>query len=306
MRIIATLPPPQNALSWYIASHPLVDEVRFNIGARTPYSEKETLLKILDMAKDKTVWLDVKGKQLRITRWAVPTYGDIVLNHKVRVDLPAVIIFRDGEQSNVVGVKGNKIYVDPPPPKAVGAGQAVNIHSRGDVYIENTLTKEDERYLAAAKKVGLTNLMISFVECNQDIFDATDLCPVNEIVAKIESPKGMNYVNSLSKLVPKHGFHLMAARDDLHINTQGHVFNIIEHLKAIIAKDPEAILASRLFESLVDKETPSLPDISDVVLMLSMGYKNFMFGDRVCLDQNAFDKAVTNLKRIMEKWECQK
>lgn len=307
MRVIATLPPPQNSLSKYIAGHPIVDEVRFNIGARTPYSEKETLHRILDQAKAKKVWLDVKGKQLRVTRWAVPTYGDIVLNHKIEVDLPAVIIFRDGEQSNIVEVKGNKIYVDPPPPKAIGAGQAVNIHSCGELKLEKTLTEEDERYLEAANEIGLRNLMISFVECSQDIIDAISICRPSEVVAKIESPKGMEYIRNMAVLPGKGHYHLMAARDDLHINTSGHVFNIIHNLKDIIEKDPDAILASRLFESLVTKEKPSLPDISDVVLMLDMGYKHFMFGDRICLDQEAFDSAVINLRAIKEEWlKCQR
>ncbi len=303
MKIIATLPPPQSSLSKHIASHPLVDEVRFNIGARTPYSEKETLHRILEIAKDKRVWLDVKGKQLRVTKWAVPTYGDIELNHNVEIDLPAVVIFRDGEQSNIVEVKGNKIYVDPQPPKAIGAGQAINIHSCGEIKIENNLTKEDIRYLKAAKDIGDINLMVSFVECVEDMMAPARICNPKKMVAKIESPKGMEYINNMKNL---YGINLMAARDDLHINTKGHVLNIIEHLKTIINKDCNAILASRLFESLVTKKEPSLPDISDIVLMLTMGYKNFMFGDRVCLDKNAFNSAVENLHQIMEKWQCQK
>lgn len=297
MKLIATLPPPQDPKMKSVISSPLVSEVRFNIGMRTPYSEEETLKRILDLAKDKKFWLDIKGRQLRIEQWAVPTYGDITLNHEVKVDLPATIWFRGNEKSNIVAVNGNKIYVDPQPPRAVGAGQAVNIHG-DNLDIKGYLTDEDKRYLDAAASIGVKNFMLSFVESWDDIRVVSDNYPVDNVVVKLESPKGMSWLNSFNGN-PR--INVMAARDDLYINTDPkHV--IFDSLLEIVHKDKNAILASRLLESLIENENPSLGDLSDLWLMFGFGYRTFMFGDRLC-QSNAFDKACNTLLRSFSKWE---
>ncbi|MFA5048347.1 MAG: pyruvate kinase [Patescibacteria group bacterium] len=262
---------------------------------RTPYGEEETLKRILDVTKDKKFWLDIKGRQLRIEQWSVPTYGDIVLNHKVEVDLPATVWFRGNEKSTIIAISENKIYVEPQPPRAVGAGQAINIHG-SNLKIIGYLTDEDKRYLDAAAKIGIKNFMLSFVECWDDIKLVSDNYPVNDIIDKIESPKGVAWIDSFNNAAVT----LMAARDDLYINTESKL-TIFDHLKTIIDKDRDAILASRILESLIDNEHPSLSDLTDIGLMVMMGYKTFMFGDGLCLSKS-FDRACNILSRSYFKW----
>lgn len=297
MKLIATLPPPQDSKIKSVAMSPLVSEVRFNIGMRTPYSEEETLKRILDITKDKKFWLDIKGRQLRIEQWAVPTYGDITLNHEIEVDIPAIIWFRGNEKSNIVAVNGNKIFVEPQPPRAVGAGQAINICGN-NLNIKGYLTDEDKRYLDAAAKIGIKNFMLSFVESWDDIRSVSDNYPIDNVIAKLESPKGMTWLNSFNGN-PRIG--IMAARDDLYINTNPK-YNFFDNLSEIITKDNNAILASKILESLMDNENPSLGDLSDIKLMLDLGYRTFMFGDSLC-QSSAFDKACNFLFRSFSKWE---
>lgn len=301
MRIIATLPPPQNKLFKHIATHPLVGEVRFNVGMRTPFSPEETIRRVVDVAKNKKVWLDIKGRQLRITQWAVPTYGDIILNHKIKVPLPATIWFRGNEKSNIVASVGDKLYVDPAPMKAVGAGQAVNIHSIGKIQYDEYLTDEDKEYLTAAKKLNINNLMLSFVEEWDDVLSATNICPAEHVIGKIESFNGMKYINTLKNISLESPFHLMAARDDLYINTPEPKYQILDYLKEIINIDKQAVLASRVLESFLSGDNPSLGDIADVELMFNIGYRNFMFGDSICQNEKAFNKAVEFLVGYV-KW----
>lgn len=281
MKIISTLPPPHNDRQMVTnIRHRLVTGARFNTGARTPYSPLKTLELILEAMGDKEFWLDLKGRQLRITKWAVPTYGDIELNHEIELDYPATIIFRDGEESSITKVVRNKIYVDPNPPTAVGAGQAVNIHDP-NLVIKGYFTEEDLLYIEAAKSLGIHNYMLSFVEEESDIKAMFELDPQCKIIAKIESLKGLQFVRNIFPQF-KDRINLMAARDDLFINMGKNKLAILPALRELIAADPETILASRLLTSLEDKETVSLSDLSDLELMSSWGYHNFMLSDGLC------------------------
>ena len=199
MNIIATIPPPQrDEQVRLVAEHPLLSGARFNVGARSPYPPAETLERLRDALGEKTFWVDLKGRQLRITGWAVPTYGDIELNHEFEVDLPATIYFRGAEKSLIREVRGKKIYVDPPPPRAVGDGQAVNVHGK-NLRIKGFLTEEDRLYIEAARNLGIHDYMLSFVEEQSDIAAVRELDPAARIVAKIESPRGLEFVRGLPR-----------------------------------------------------------------------------------------------------------
>lgn len=296
MEIIATLPPPHMAQIDVVAKHELINGARFNVGARTPYSPKETLERILDKMKGKRLWVDLKGRQLRIVQWAVPTYGDIVLNHEIEVDLPAEIFFRGDQKSCIRNILNNKIYVEPNPPQAVGAGQAVNVHG-SNLKIKGYLTEEDNEYIAAAKELGIHDYMLSFVEKEQDIKDVLSLDQEASMVAKIESLAGLAFV--AEEYSPyKEYVRLMAARDDLYINIGEDKLAIFGALELIINRDPDAIVASRILESLKSSEVVSLSDLSDLRLMESMGYQRFMLSDGLCFNQKAFLDAMD----IMEKY----
>ncbi len=301
MKIITTLPPPQHEGQMNLcARHVLVNGARFNTGARTPYSPLKTLELILATMGDKEFWLDLKGRQLRVTKWAVPTYGDIELNHLVELDYPAKIIFRDGQSSSIKKVVGRKIYVDPDPPSAIGAGQAVNICS-ADLRIKGYFTDEDLLYIEAAKSLGIHNYMLSFVEEESDIIDMIKLDPQCRIVAKIESLKGLRFVKEVFPFF-KDRINLLAARDDLFINIGDNKLSIMQALRDLIAADPETILASRLLTSLQSSVSVSLSDLSDLELMYSYGYRNFMLSDGLCFKREPLLMALDILGQfILEK-----
>ncbi len=300
MKIMATLPPPQTEQMFVVAGHPLVDGVRFNIGARTPYSPKETLERIIAAIGDKEFWLDLKGRQLRITKWAVPTYGDIELNHNIKVDLPATIIFRGSNKSTIVEIKDNKIFVDPIPREAVGDGQAVNIHG-SNLEIDGYLTSEDMEYVNAAKELGLHKYMLSFVEEESDISELTDLDPEAIMCAKIESPKGLEFVREIyPKFCDK--ITLIAAMDDLYTNIGEDKTVIFEALGLIIKKDPQAIAASRILTSLEESEIVSMSDMANFRFLESIGYRSFMLSDGLCGRAENFKRAMLVLKQYKDRF----
>ena len=283
--LIATLPNLASTEKVHkVLSCPQISEARYNIGAASLMSPDETvaLLNELSAKYNKKIWLDIKGRQLRIARWADPQYEAIELNHNIRLEYPARIYFRNGEYSNIMRVKGNRVLVDPLPREALGAGQSVNILAK-DIEIDGYLTELDKQYLQAAGQQGLKFVMASFVEEYEDLSAILTFLPKAEIISKIESLKGVELISS-----GKIGC-LMAARDDLYIQT-GQNKSMLKHLAAIISSDNGAICASRIFSSLERQSTVDFADFSDLALMQNMGYERFMLCDNIC--NYHFDKAI--------------
>lgn len=289
--LIATLPAiHRQDLLRKIISHSLVDGVRYNVGICSAYSPKETLERILELTTQygKRFWIDLKGRQLRIAEWAVPDYGKIILNHEIEVDCPARVIFRGNDSSEIKVVRGNVIYVDPPPRYAVGAGQAINIHGK-NLKIKGYLIDDDREYIEAGKALGANDYMLSFVEEESDLKEVKNLNPDAKMILKIESPKGLNFVSHADFKLPSGGA-LMAARDDLMINIGDNKALMLAALQMIIEKDCDAIVASRIFSGIESDGNVSMGDLSDLKLMQLMGYKNFMLSDGIC--DRYFDRAI--------------
>ncbi|MFH1173586.1 MAG: pyruvate kinase [archaeon] len=288
--LIATLPSAsKTSLIERMYSHPLLDGARYNVGMRETHSTEEIVQHLKEIAEQhkKKLWMDLKGRQLRITKWADPTYGDIELSHEIAVDLPATIVFRGSDQSRIVSIAENRIVVDPDPKYALGAGQAVNILGKNFSIKGSYLTEHDKHFILAAKKEGIHDYMLSFVERNEDIAEVLALDPEARCVLKIESLPGLAYVRE------KYTFadgQLMAARDDLLVHIGENKSAMLPALDLIIRKDPEAIAASQLFTSLLEGRL-SMPDVADVKLLHEMRYKHFMLSDEV--SHKCFTEAMT-------------
>lgn len=277
--LIATIPAINRIdLVQRVFANPNISEVRFNTGAQSPFPVKETLNKLHELSTkyNKKLWIDIKGRQLRVTKWADPLYSCVELNHDVEIGFPAKIYFRNDDAVNITHVKdGNKIFVDPLPKYKLGAGQSANILAR-DLKIKGYLTKQDKQYLTICKEMGINNVMASFVETFDDLVEILHILPKAEIISKIESQKGLNFISQYNVI------GLMAARDDLYIETGGQNTGMLQSLKTIISKDPNAICASRIFLSLERNDTISFADFADLELMYNLGYRRFMLCDNIC------------------------
>lgn len=271
---------------------PYVSEVRYNTGINDLMDVKEiiSILKMLQENYRKKIWIDLKGRQLRIVKWADPLYEAIELNHDIDIQYPATIIFRNGTTSQIVKTRKNKIIVDPIPKEALGAGQSVNISAK-ELEIKGYLTEKDIEVLTCCKKFNLSNIMASFVEKLTDLSDIATILPNANINCKIESLKGIKF------FLEHPGLSLMAARDDLFIET-GQDNTILGYLQNIIASDSNAICASRIFASLKSKNVPNLSDYSDLQLMRNFGYKRFMLDDTI--SNHYFDQAIDSWKKVLK------
>lgn len=253
-----------------------VNAVRYNSGINDLYSPEE-IVEILCSLKEKyrkDVWIDLKGRQLRIDSWADPRYEVITLNHEIEIEYPAHIYFRGGGQSEIAHTRGKKIVLTEYPEKALGKGQSVNILAKS-LFIKGYLTNRDKELICFSKRVGLNNYMASFVEESSDLESIYSLNPKARIVSKIESLKGIKFM-----LESKKNLSLMSAREDLFIESS-YSIDTLKYLRQILMCDQNAICASRIFSSLETGNVPSLSDYTDLELMYLYGYRNFMLGDEL-------------------------
>lgn len=301
--LIATLPPVyREELLEEIISTPEIGGVRYNTGILSPFSALETLAKIKNLTDQhkKKFWIDLKGRQLRVTKWAFPDYGTIELNHNISIDGLAQMVFRDGDTCDIKFVRRNKIFLNSRPRQAVGEGQSVNILGDG-VVIEGYLTGSDREYITAAAHLGVTDFMLSFIEEENDIFEVGEeyqqalegMVPARvvklDLALKIESPRGVDFITK--NLIPnQHPHTLVAARDDLFSTIGDNKAKILPALEEISNIDKNAILASRIFSGIEKDSAVTMADLSDLDLMIRMGYKSFMFSDEIC--QRYFQKAI--------------
>ena len=276
-KLISTLPNLNDKRSLEeMLSFDEISEYRFNSGVNQLMSTRELIerLKRIEEQTKKKVWIDLKGRQLRVETWANPSYEAIELNHEIEIEYPARVIFRDGTTSEIIRCRGNKILLSNSPYHALGKGQSVNIDAKS-LEIKGYLTEQDKELISMSKEYDLNNYMASFIEEMNDLIEIIKRNKKANIVAKIESIKGLKFIleNTLT-------LNTMSARDDLYTSLN-HNYQTIRYLKRIIEKDPNAICASRIFESLQKQQHISLSDFEDLELMYQFGYRTFMLQDGI-------------------------
>jgi pyruvate kinase len=292
VRAIVTIP-PYATFAEEVARHPSVVGLRLNTvmpikGALAPVLERLSKL-------GPPLWVDLKGRQLRVVGAAIPPFTEVRVSHPVRVETPADAFFDDGrEHARVVAVDGDRLILEDGPRRLIGPGESVNLVDPS-LEVLGTLTDTDRAYLAAMRDLGLRHVMLSFVERTSDIDEVREALPNADLVLKIESPRGLDFVASWTVAPPP--ARLMAARGDLYVEVL-RPHRIIGALRRIITADPDAIVASRLFPSLARGAVPEATDIGDAAFLMSLGYRTFMLGDEVCLKRDSVMSALNLLEAV--------
>jgi pyruvate kinase len=273
----------------------------------------------------KDLWVDLKGRQMRVTQDATVPPDSLKISHRISVNTPTDIWFKNYSRDEATGVVhdedrmlqlekvygwgfmhgGNRLQLKLPPGMTMkfGIGAALSITDPSFV-VYGYLTKRDKEYINAAKKLDMHKYMISFVEKESDITDVLSRDPDAEIMAKIESEKGLKFVEDI---YPKYedSVRLMAARGDLYVwLEQPH--KILGALKKIIAADPKAVAASRILPSVTtinSYEAPDCRDICDVGYLLQIGYRRFLLDDSVSYNKERLSMAVGIMESIISDYK---
>ena len=287
---IVTVPPYAPFLA-DVAAHPLVRGLRLNTVMPLAESQAAVLARLATLGPP--LWVDLKGRQLRTVGAAVPPFTEVRVSHRVRVRTPCDAFFSDGkEHARLLAVDGDRLILEDSPRRFVGPGESVNVVD-ASLEIEGTLTDVDRLYLDAMRELGLRRLMLSFVECPEDVEEALAALPDAELVLKIESRRGLAFARRHGSALGR----LMAARGDLYVEViEPH--RIVGAVRAIIEADPTAIAASRILPSLARHPVPECAEISDCAFLLGLGYRTFLLGDEVCLRRDSVIAALNLLQAV--------
>ncbi len=332
MKVITTIPPYAPFLP-AIAKVPIVSGFRLNTVMPVSGSLSDMLKRLKSIVGRKQLWIDLKCRQIRISRgdyFKAPTeprtytiggttyvldpsqpraFGHIVsppwatikIDRKIKLDVsrgPVKCWFQDGKESAsiVEVINGDELIMLDGPQRIVGGGESINI-TDPSLEVEGYLTDLDVQYVEAARALGIHTYMLSYVEQDSDITDLLALDPDAHILAKIESRKGLQWVQDSYSKHKSAKVRLMAARGDLFVEV-GRPDRILNPLKDVVAADAGAVLASRIFNSLVSSPHPSCADVTDIACMLEMGYRHFMIGDDICFHEESLLLALDILQAI--------
>jgi hypothetical protein len=289
---VVTVPPYARFLD-EVARHPLVRGLRLNTVMPIKGAPHDTLNRLSGYGVP--LWVDLKGRQLRVVGAAIPPFTEVRVSHPVTVDTPADCFFDDGrEYGRIVAVDGDRLILEDTPRRFVGPGESLNV-VHPSLRIHGTLTATDRAYLAAMGELGLTRVMLSYCEEATDVDEVKSLLPGAEVVLKIESVKGLD----LARRQGDRQGRLMAARGDLYVEVvEPH--RIVQALRTVLQADPQAWVASRLFPSLARGAVPEAQDIGDAAWLMSLGYRTFMLGDEVCLRRDSVMAALNLLAQVAE------
>jgi hypothetical protein len=291
--VIVTAPPYAPFLE-EVARHLLVEGLRLNTVMPVRGGPREALARLSSL--ETTLWVDLKGRQLRVVGAAVPPYTELRLSHRIEVATPVDAYLTDGrERIQVVDVDGDRLILGDGPRRLVGPGESVNIVDPS-LRVEGYLTALDRSFLGAMAEAGLSHVMLSYVESEQDIAEVRELLPECEPVLKIESQHGLD-------LARWHGSRLgrlMAARGDLYVEVL-RPHRIVGALRDIVEADPAAIVASRLCESLASFPVPECADIGDLAFLMAIGYRSFMLGDALCFRRESVLAALDLIAAVAEQ-----
>jgi hypothetical protein len=300
--LIATIPAPFKSGALAVARTPEVDAFRFNTGVSV--SDPRVALKKLRLLipAHKTLWVDLKCRQLRVSAWADPSFSEVTLNREVEVELPAFILFRGSAMSEIAQVEGNKIFLTDPPRVCVGRGQSVNILSNNLTIKGPLLTDLDQAYLSVCAELGIHTFMASYIQSWEDVRDLLYSVP-GKIYLKIEDQKGLSTI--VESDAPLKGVNLELARDDLFNELRGAPSSLLSATQDALRRDPETLVASKFFPSLLKTGESSLADMEDIIFLHNIGYKNFMFQDELSDDPIIFRKAAQIFQECI-KWAQEK
>ncbi len=291
MNAIVTVPPYAPFIK-DVVNHPMVSGIRLNTVMPIQGKLEDTLKNLQSTGKD--LWIDLKYRQLRVTGYWIPPFTEIELSHNIELDTtnPILAYFSDGrQQATILRQEKNKLYMQEGPKRVIGPGESLNI-KHPSLKILGGLTNTDKEYLRVGKKLGIDKFMLSFVEEEKDLYELLSYYPQAHIAEKIESKKGLQYINNSWK-----GQRLMAARGDLYVEVD-RPHQIIKAMKDIIQADPKAIAASRIFPSLAYTLVPACEDIGDVDSLMQMGYRTFMLGDDVAMKKDSVMGALNLLEEL--------
>lgn len=294
-KLFVTLSPGQDHFAG-LCSDTRLEGLRMNVSMLSPQQVADDLQKV---PAGCPLYFDVKGRQLRVEEVRPNShYCDIVLNHPIDVNMAEdiIVLFKAGNDAGQLGelLEGGRrlVFSKGNPQYRVKPGESIHIrHPSLKVDLSGGLFSATElEKIRIVREAGITRWFLSYVESQDDVDQFRALVgPEAEVLLKIESPRGLEFVRKDFKKDDK--TRLVAACGDLYVEVaQPH--HILNAMKDIIAADPQAIAGSRMLLSVVHEPLPSFADLAQLAWIRDLGYNTFMLCDELCLIDSCLRTAI--------------
>jgi hypothetical protein len=248
------------------------------------------------------LFFDIKGRQLRVTEvMPYPDHLELTLNHPISVRTPVPVLFKGGEDHALCTkiIDKKHLIFEGGPEYNVYEGESLHIRDPSlDVQGPVLLDVEIEK-IKKAKKAGFSRWCLSYVEKASDIDEFRDYVEDDFIILKIENKKGLDFV--ARDYVKKPETALMAACGDLYVEIDK-PHHIMDALKLISNRDPEAFAGSRMLLSLVEKPVPRCADLLQLAWLYDIGYHRMMLCDELCLKEELLASAVNAFDAFRQRY----
>lgn len=243
--------------------------------------------------KGAKLYFDVKARQIRVIK-SIPykDHLELKINHKIEIEnLPKTILFKDGtDYATLIGVNEDTLIFEGGPRLEVVPCEPVYIRPPEFIIKDDIISDYEAKRIKIAREQGINSFMLSYVESEKDILKLREHIGNDaEVVAKIESRKGLEYV--MTKFKKEKNLSLMLARGDLYIELNM-PHEIIGATKDLIERDPEAMIGSRVLHSLRNYYIPECSDFSELAWLSQLGYRKFLLCDELCLKENLLNRSI--------------
>lgn len=242
------------------------------------------------------LYFDVKGRQLRVAEVLDnPEYLDVRLNHPIRCSTPSTVLFKAGADRARLGTiseGGFRLTFSHNPEYRVRAGESLHIRDSGLEVLGSLFTEAEREKVAKVRASGLVQRWyLSYVEKASDLAEFRELVGRDaEILLKIESLPGLEYAGRYFR--KEEGVRLVAACGDLYVEVR-RPHDILQALRMIAGRDPEAVAGSRMMLSVVREPIPSLADFAQIAWLRDIGFSDFLLCDEICLKEDTLGVAVS-------------
>ncbi len=292
-KIIATLGPATNTKKMVMdLAEQGVDVFRLNLshGTWEMQEQKAKLVREVEEELDRPlgILVDTRGPEVRIivekTHIIEPDHiliegKDFTLSNTPQdIKLGQTVVYGDGDLSFVVE-KTSPITL-----KALNAGVVETNKSLtflGSHMLGTNPPEKDVIDLKKAAAFGVDFVAVSFTNRAEDVENVRHLVPNADIIAKIETGKGVENIEEIMKAADG----IMVARGDLGIEINMERVPIVqkELLRLCNERGKTAIVATQMLESMISEPRPTRAEISDVANAVWQGASAVMLSGETAI-----------------------
>ncbi len=166
------------------------------------------------------------------------------------------------------------------------------------------LTEKDLQDIDFAIENGVNWLALSFVQTKEDILQLKRYLGKNlekvKIIAKIERPLALEYINEIIKEVDG----IMIARGDLGVEIEMKRLPVIQRNLIDIARKYHkvSIVATQVMESMIDSLSPKRPEVTDVYTAVIEGADAIMLSNETSVGKHPIE-TISTLEEIIRETE---